>query len=99
MIRHPADRFQALDSNGNPWPNAPSPLTASNLANMDQAGLGSYLSVDDFESKKGEFLAGQKPGTGTDPVTYTFIVPKDNGVVDMFYWLFYPFNEGRSPHG
>jgi hypothetical protein len=83
------------DSNGSPINGAPSPLTAKNLATAaPNQGSGTYLSTD-VKANTGGFLRGQNPSSN-QPTTYTFIAPKANGVVDLYYWLFYPYNLGKK---
>ena len=79
------------DSSGNVINGA---LTNSNVDDAANQGSGLYLSTDINAGKAG-FLRGQNPST-TSTKVYTFIAPKANGVVDLFYWLFTPFNEGKS---
>ncbi|KAF5383689.1 hypothetical protein D9615_003621 [Tricholomella constricta] len=69
-------------------------VTTSNVDDAANQGSGLYLTTDINAGKVG-FLRGQNPSTTATSV-YTFIAPKDNGVVDLFYWLFTPFNEGKS---
>lgn len=40
------------------------------------------------------FLDGQSPATESVPA-YTMIVPKGDGVTDIVYWMFYPYNRGK----
>ena len=83
------------DDSGN-RPTQPSPLTLANLGDVQSQGANTFLTAD-IDNGKGSFLRGQNPSTSaTKPATYTFIVPKSNGVVDLFYWQFCPFNEGKK---
>ncbi|KAH0582730.1 hypothetical protein H2248_010645 [Termitomyces sp. 'cryptogamus'] len=69
-------------------------VTTSNIDDAVNHGSGSYLTTDVKSGKTG-FLRGQNPST-TATAAYTFIAPKENGVVDIYYWLFTPFNEGKK---
>jgi len=53
-----------------------------------------YLTTD-VKSQLNGFLRGQNP-SNTQTTTYTFIAPKDNGVVDLYYWVFCPYNLGKN---
>jgi hypothetical protein len=81
------------NANG-PVSGAPSPLTDANVANMPNQGTGLYLSTDISANLNG-FLGGQNPNN-TQTTTYTFIAPKANGVVDLYYWMFCPYNLGKE---
>jgi len=81
------------DANG-PVSGAPSPLTDANISTMPNRGSGLYLTTNVRANLKG-FLQGQNP-SNTQTTTYTFIAPKDNGVVDLYYWMFCPYNLGKK---
>ncbi|KAI8831709.1 hypothetical protein BC829DRAFT_103031 [Chytridium lagenaria] len=90
------------DGNGNRVPNQP-PLTPYNLDFLRQAGqddTGKFLWVDGnvkaTPDLPGElaFLKGSSNMNGVP--MYAFIVPKSNGVVDIFYWHFSPYNLGKN---
>ena len=83
-----------LNNATGPAPGAPSPLTDANIANMPNQGSGLYLTTDVSANING-FLGGQNPSL-TQTTTYTFIAPKDNGVVDLYYWMFCPYNLGKE---
>ncbi|KAG6821442.1 hypothetical protein H0H93_010166 [Arthromyces matolae] len=68
-------------------------VNSSNVDDPANHGSGLYLTTD-IKSGKNGFLRGQNPST-TSTAVYAFIAPKDNGVVDVYYWLFTPFNEGK----
>ncbi|KAG8827579.1 Vacuolar protein sorting-associated protein 62 [Serendipita sp. 399] len=53
-----------------------------------------YLTTD-VDANMNGFLRGQNP-TNTKTTTYVFIAPKANGVVDLYYWIFCPFNLGKT---
>jgi hypothetical protein len=75
----------------------PSTLAADNLDQEDGKGSSFFLATDINANKgAGGFLRGKNPSTSSDPTVTTFIVPKDEGVVDLYYWLFTPFNEGKN---
>ncbi|RDB20841.1 Vacuolar protein sorting-associated protein 62 [Hypsizygus marmoreus] len=80
-----------VDGNGN---TVTATVTTSNVDDAPNQGSGLYLATD-INAGKGGFLRGQNPSM-TATAVYTFIAPKANGVVDLFYWLFTPFNEGKS---
>ncbi|KAJ7590671.1 hypothetical protein C8J56DRAFT_539397 [Mycena floridula] len=84
-----------FDSSGKVVANQPAQLTATNLddAAADN-GSGLFLSLD-INAGKANFLRGQNPLT-SQPDVNTFIVEKPNGIVDIYYWLFTPFNQGKS---
>ncbi|KAG8959264.1 Vacuolar protein sorting-associated protein 62 [Tulasnella sp. 419] len=82
--------FIARDDKGNPI-SSPLPLSTSNL---NQLPATSYLSVTDTSSNFA-ITKGQNPSSTSVPI-YTFIAPKENGVVDLFYWVFNPFNLGKK---
>ncbi|KAH8834721.1 hypothetical protein DL96DRAFT_1549451 [Flagelloscypha sp. PMI_526] len=73
--------------------------TVQTLNDPADQGLGLYLATD-IDANKAGWLQGQNPMT-TPSSVYTFAAPKDNGVVDLYYWLFTPFNAGKdvSPVG
>lgn len=83
--------IKQTDGNGNVINGA---LTPSNVDDATNQGSGLYLTTDINAGKAG-WLRGQNPST-TATAAYTFIAPKDNGVVDLFYWLFTPFNEAKN---
>ncbi|KAG8695332.1 Vacuolar protein sorting-associated protein 62 [Ceratobasidium sp. 395] len=70
----------------------PSLLTVSNLNAVTGGGTGAWLTVPDTNAS---YLAGLNPASNKVPV-YTFVVPKEGGVVDFFYWIFFPFNLGKD---
>ncbi|KAG6864131.1 hypothetical protein C0991_012234 [Blastosporella zonata] len=69
-------------------------VTTSNVDDPANQGSNLYLTAD-IKAGKAGFLRGQNPST-TATAAYTFIAPKDHGVVDIYYWLFTPFNEGKG---
>ena len=81
------------DTNG-PLAGAPSPLTTSNLASTANQGSGTYITTNINANLNG-LLRGQDP-RNAQPQTYVFTAPKDNGVVDLFYWIFTPYNLGKK---
>lgn len=81
------------DTNG-PLAGAPSPLTPSNLDSTANQGTGTYITTDINANLNG-FLRGQDPRT-SQPKSYVFIAPKANGVVDLFYWIFAPYNLSKK---
>jgi hypothetical protein len=75
---------------------APFPLTNENIADLPDQGKGTYLTTNISASLNG-FLKGQDPydpDYGSRPTVYVIIAPKDNGVVDLHYWLFFPYSAG-----
>lgn len=83
------------DGSGN-RPMQPSPLTLASLGSVQSQGANTFLTAD-INNGKGSFLRGQNPlDTANQPATYTFVVPKSNDVVDLFYWQFCPFNEAKK---
>jgi hypothetical protein len=85
----------SLYNDNGPIAGAPSPLTNMNLGSLSNSGTGSYLTVPDIKSNLRGFLAGQNPSK-TQTSTYVFIAPKDSGVVDLYYWIFCPYNQGKN---
>ena len=84
------------DNSGNMVANQPVPLTNTNLpSSLENNGSGTWLTVADYSSVKSTLLRGQDPRENDVPV-YTFIAPKANGVVDFYYWNFYPWNQGKN---
>jgi hypothetical protein len=81
------------DGNG-PLAGAPSPLTDDNLGSVANQGNGTYITTDINANLNG-FLQGQNP-QNSQPTTYVFIAPKDNGIVDLYYWIFCPYNLGKK---
>ncbi|KAG8830276.1 Vacuolar protein sorting-associated protein 62 [Serendipita sp. 400] len=75
-------------------PNVPDRLTNRNLGSIENNGAGMYLTTD-IDANEDGFLRGQNPTLGRS-TTYAFIAPKDNGVVDLYYWVFSPFNLGKN---
>ncbi|KAF8327031.1 uncharacterized protein EI90DRAFT_1859554 [Cantharellus anzutake] len=87
--------FKVYDDKGNLVPNQPPLLTSTNLASsLPSNGQGTFLTVQNYTNALGTFLAGKNPKTTRVPV-YTFIAPKGNGVVDFYYWTYYPWNQGK----
>ncbi|CCA75387.1 hypothetical protein PIIN_09371 [Serendipita indica DSM 11827] len=84
---------KAYDANG-PISGAPFPLTTANLGDLANRGSGMYLTTDVKANLNG-FLLGQNPNSGAGS-TYVFIAPKANGVVDLYYWIFCPYNQGKK---
>ncbi|KAJ8091053.1 hypothetical protein PM082_024661 [Marasmius tenuissimus] len=68
--------------------------TVQNVDDAANQGSGLFLSTP-ISSNKNGWLRGQNPIT-TASETHTFVAPKANGVVDIYYWLFTPFNEGKN---
>jgi hypothetical protein len=81
------------DGNG-PLAGAPSPLTNENLATVANQGAGTYITTHINANLDG-FLRGQDPRI-SHPTTYVFIAAKANGVVDLYYWMFAPYNLGKK---
>lgn len=71
-------------------------LTDSNLADLPNQGSGLFLSTDVSSNAKKGFLTGQNPATTPGAKVYTFIAPKANNVVDLYYWLFTPYNLAKT---
>ncbi|KAG5647808.1 hypothetical protein DXG03_007730 [Asterophora parasitica] len=86
-----AGGVKLTDAKGNVVNGAVTPWNVDDAPNQ---GSDLYLTTD-IKSGKNGFLRGQNPANTATSV-YTFIAPKDNGVVDLFYWLFAPFNQGKS---
>lgn len=82
---------QVLDVQGNV---VLSSVNSYNLDGLPDHGSGLYMSTDIEEGKKG-FLRGHSPSKSSLKA-YTFVAPKANHVVDIYYWLFTPFNEGKE---
>ena len=76
-----------------PYLGTPSPLTNENIVNIPDQGSNTYITAN-IDVELGDFLMGQNPET-SQPTTYTFIDPNINGVVDLWYWIFCPFNSGK----
>ncbi|KAH7101234.1 hypothetical protein BKA62DRAFT_190693 [Auriculariales sp. MPI-PUGE-AT-0066] len=71
-------------------------LSPSNLNTLPNAGDGVFLSTDTSSNGLNGFLAGQNPATTPGAKLYTFVAPKANDVVDLYYWLFTPYNLGKK---
>ncbi|CUA68769.1 Putative vacuolar protein sorting-associated protein TDA6 [Rhizoctonia solani] len=91
-IEYMLPNYKVYDDSGKPLPAQPSPLAASNLDSVAGKGASTWLTVSDTSAG---YLAGQNPSTNKVPV-YTFIVPKEGGIVDLFYWIFFPYNLGKN---
>jgi hypothetical protein len=74
---------------------APSPLTPENLGDIPGQGVGTYITNTDVNEYLYDFLAGQNP-QDSEPTTYVFIAPEDNGIVNLHYWIFSPFSSGHN---
>ncbi|KAG8805653.1 Vacuolar protein sorting-associated protein 62, partial [Serendipita sp. 399] len=61
---------------------------------MNNNGAGTFMTTDTKANLNG-FLRGQNPRTA-QPSTYVFIAPKSNGVVDLYYWVYCPYNLGKK---
>ncbi|KAG9109790.1 Vacuolar protein sorting-associated protein 62 [Ceratobasidium sp. 392] len=85
-------RYQVYNNVSEALATQPSPFTASNLNNLIGKGENTWLTVPDTNAS---YLTGLNPTSNHVPV-YTFIVPKEGGVVDFFYWIFFPFNLGKN---
>jgi hypothetical protein len=72
----------------------PSPLTSNNLGSVPNQGDGTYITTDINANLDG-FLRGQN-SQNSQPSTYVFIAPKHNEVVDLYYWMFCPYNLGKK---
>ncbi|KAH8834713.1 hypothetical protein DL96DRAFT_1571487 [Flagelloscypha sp. PMI_526] len=68
--------------------------TAQGLSNPSEQGEGLYLTTN-IDSGRNGWLQGYKPSTHPSPVC-AFVSPKDNGVTDIYYWLFTPFNSAKD---
>ena len=42
------------------------------------------------------FLDGERPSSSFTPESYVIVVPKGNGVTDLVYFHFYPYNRGKK---
>lgn len=71
-------------------------LTNSNLDALPAQGTGLYLATALTAEAKAGFLAGQDPSKTDGAKVYTFIAPKANDVVDLYYWLFTPYNLAKN---
>ncbi|KAB5595901.1 AMP deaminase [Ceratobasidium theobromae] len=96
-IEYMLPHFTVYDNAGKQLSGQPLPLTASNLDQVTGKGASTWLSVPDT---KAGYLTGLNPSSNNVPV-YTFIVPKEGGIVDFFYcWrhgrAFFPFNLGKN---
>jgi hypothetical protein len=88
--------FQLEDGSGD-MPTQLSPPRLANLANVQSQGVNTFLTAD-VNNGKCSSLRRQNPSTSaTKPATYMFITPESNGVIDLFYWQFCPFNEAKVP--
>ncbi|KAF9258254.1 hypothetical protein L218DRAFT_948500 [Marasmius fiardii PR-910] len=71
----------------------PTVQTVDDPANQ---GSGLYLATD-IDANRNGWLKGLNPLQNPSNVAvYTFVAPKANGVTDVYYWLFTPFNEGKD---
>jgi hypothetical protein len=84
----------SLYDKGGPYLGAPSPLTNENLADLPDLGRKTYITANIDVDLYG-FLRGQNPEK-SQPTTYVFISQKLNGIVDLYYWIFCPFNFGKK---
>ncbi|KDN45374.1 hypothetical protein RSAG8_04961, partial [Rhizoctonia solani AG-8 WAC10335] len=91
-IEHMLPNYKVYDDSGKLLPTQPSPLTASSLDSVVGKGASTWLTVSDTSAG---YLTGQNPSSNKVPV-YTFIVPKEGGIVDLFYWIFFPYNLGKD---
>ncbi|CAE6477888.1 unnamed protein product [Rhizoctonia solani] len=91
-IEYMLPNYKVYDDGGKPLTTQPSPLTASNLDSVVGKGASTWLTVSNTNAG---YLTGQNPSTDKVPV-YTFIVPKEGGIVDLFYWIFFPYNLGKD---
>ncbi|KAK9822568.1 hypothetical protein WJX74_005581 [Apatococcus lobatus] len=79
----------------------PNPLTSYNLnfqkstAVQSMEYLTSNSTIGCSTCYDPPYLRGQNPATTSVP-TYAVIRPRGNGVVSVYYWLFYPFNGGKQ---
>ncbi|CAG7853035.1 SubName: Full=Uncharacterized protein {ECO:0000313/EMBL:CCA75388.1} [Serendipita indica DSM 11827] len=69
-------------------------VVATKMDTASDNGVGTYMSTD-VNANLNEFLRGQNPSS-TQTSTYVFIAPKDNGVVDLYYWIYCPYNLGKK---
>ncbi|ETN39738.1 uncharacterized protein HMPREF1541_05964 [Cyphellophora europaea CBS 101466] len=87
------------DASSNPIPNAPSPLTLSNLNSL--AGEGVYVTSNEGITALPEWFHGVAPTPdGSTPgavASVVITVPKTNDILDVFYFYFYAYNEGNAP--
>ncbi|KAL0580567.1 hypothetical protein V5O48_001480 [Marasmius crinis-equi] len=90
-IQYSTDSGQLVDENGGLVNGNP---TVQNVDDAPNQGSGLFLSTPISSSKDG-WLRGFDPTT-TASETHTFVAPKANGVVDIYYWLFTPFNEAKN---
>ncbi|KAF8606842.1 hypothetical protein BDV93DRAFT_520464 [Ceratobasidium sp. AG-I] len=91
-VEYMLPHYKVYDNNGAQVSGQPSPLTNSNLDSVVGKGASTWLTVSDT---KASYLTGQNPNSNQVPV-YTFIVPKEGGIVDFFYWIFFPYNLGKK---
>ncbi|KAG8768856.1 Vacuolar protein sorting-associated protein 62 [Serendipita sp. 405] len=64
------------------------------VSSMSNFGAGTFMTTDTKANLNG-FLRGQNPNTA-QPSTYVFVAPKSNGVVDLYYWVYCPYNLGKK---
>ncbi|KAG9103632.1 Vacuolar protein sorting-associated protein 62 [Ceratobasidium sp. 370] len=91
-VEYMLPHYKVYDNNGKALATQPSTLTASNVDTVVGKGASTWLTVPDTSAS---YLTGLNPSSNNVPV-YTFIVPKEGGVVDFFYWIFFPFNLGKK---
>ncbi|KAG8691952.1 Vacuolar protein sorting-associated protein 62 [Ceratobasidium sp. 423] len=91
-VEYMLPHYKVYDNGGKPLATQPSPLMASNLDSVVGKGASTWLTVSDTNAG---YLTGLNPSANKVPV-YTFIVPKEGGIVDLFYWIFFPYNLGKD---
>ncbi|KAK1225598.1 hypothetical protein PQX77_011457 [Marasmius sp. AFHP31] len=82
-----------VDSNGTIINSRPTIETVSQPAGQ---GSGLYLTTD-IDTNRDGWLKGVSPLEDPPNVAiYTFVAPKPNGITDIYYWLFTPFNQAKD---
>ncbi|KAJ3162382.1 hypothetical protein HDU86_004862 [Geranomyces michiganensis] len=89
------------DDSGNVLP-GPTPLTSANLGAYSRPGSNVWLTSLDDPEKNPAWQHGTAPvgGKSDGPITIVVTPPKGNdGVIDVFYMLYYAFNHGPKVLG
>lgn len=93
------DNSHATDENFTNIPNAPSPLTLSNLNSLSAEDV--YLTSNEGITALPDWFHGVKPtADGSTPGAVGSVIitaSKPNDILDVFFFYFYAYNEGNAP--
>ncbi|KAJ3211034.1 Vacuolar protein sorting-associated protein 62 [Entophlyctis luteolus] len=95
---------EVQDSSANALSGYSFPLNATNVDIVYKSGgdaSGQYLSISAKPVATPSITSGYEflyssASIGTKAPIYSFVSPKSNGIIDIYYWVFCPYNLGKD---